>query len=146
MGQAHLYALHPQFSFRFHKNIPFWIREKICHCEFFNYGGIKKDPYNQIHRCDTCGKYNVYLLFKCVDCEEHFIKDFRHPRFCTFEHFRCWDCLNVYLELDELCCDRVRWYIDNRKAIVPPVGISVRRLSEQEMNDILGDEFNFEIT
>lgn len=142
--QPHLFAYHAQFPFRFIKNIPYWLKDKICHCDQFDYGTyLDPEPKYKVQTCKTCNRYSVTLLFQCIDCNEHFFKDFRHPKFCRAEHFRCWDCLNKFIENnDELCCHRVKWNMPAPDDILPPVGISARRLSDEEINSILGDEFD----
>lgn len=145
----HLWTLHRQYPFRYIENIPSWISPYICKCDQFDYSfakGIRDypalTPSNWPLKCGTCSRYNVYLLFVCVDCDEAFIKDFKHPRFCTFEHFRCWDCLNNYLANDEdgVCCDRVTWHIAEER-VLPPVGVKVRRFSDEEIASVLDEPF-----
>lgn len=151
--QPHLFTLHRQYPFRYIDNIPSWIKSYICKCDQFDYRfakGIREYPSHTPSqwpiRCGTCNKYNVYLLFVCIDCGEAFLKDFKHPRFCNFEHFRCWDCLNEFLETDEtgMCCDRVGWYFRASENVYPPVGVAVHRYTEEELATALDEPFTIQ--
>lgn len=146
MGQAHLFTLHKPFAFRFHHNIPYAYRDKVCHCEFFNYKNYQKEPFEYPYICSNCGLYNVNMFYQCVGCSEHFIKDFQTNRFCMWEHYKCWGCMQEVLVTADICCDRVRWALDTRRDVFKnPTGVNPKRLTQEEMDAILGDEFSFEI-
>lgn len=145
MVQAHLHIKHRQFPFRYIEDLPAKYARHICKCDEFGYKfskGIRNFPAVTASewplRCSECGKYNAYLLFVCVDCDEPFLKNFQHPRFCHHEHFRCWDCLNSFVENDEtgMCCDRVTWWMDKTK-VMEPVDLRIREYTAEELAEVV---------
>jgi hypothetical protein len=73
--------------------------------------------------CANCNKVVPWFVFKCVVCEQHFIKDFRHPKFCPL-YPTCW---NDTLPLEWVNCPdhipdptKMHWF----ETIVEPKGLN----------------------
>jgi hypothetical protein len=67
--------------------------------------------------CKNCNKIVPWFVFKCVACDKHFIKDFRHPKFCSLFP-TCWEHT---LELKwDFCTD----HMYHNDEIVEPHGLN----------------------
>src|SRR4249919_1464215 len=54
--------------------------------------------------CANCNKIVPWFVFKCVTCNDYFLKDFRHPKFCPL-YPTCWEH-TLELEWDH-CPDHI---------------------------------------
>ena len=103
-------------------SLPYRLRQKVHTC-----GNYKSLPVTDYHNgppiCGNCRKIVPWFFFKCVKCEKHFIKDFRHPKFCPL-YPTCWEHT---LELDwEYCTEHIgdpnkfEFY----RIIIEPIGLN----------------------
>lgn len=121
--QPHVFALHHKWPYRYIYNMPLQWKFNICTCDQFGYSNNPNaGPYTP---CRKCRKYNVYLFFKCEECEEFFLKDFRTPWFCEV-HPLCWVCISKFE--NESCCPSIPKTAPPASVLrySPPVGLALK--------------------
>jgi hypothetical protein len=94
--------------------------------------------------CSNCNKVVPWFFFKCAECDQYFIKDFRHPKFCIF-YPTCWQhTLELPWEYCEDHCFPARapytgnaaWMNEHYKALVEPVGLNPRSFTDEELANV----------
>ena len=107
------------------KNLPPRLQRKVHNPYECKYNPKVKEYPEDIPFCRNCNGIVPWFCYMCVKCNRYFVKDFRHPKFCTF-YPTCW---THTLELEwERCADHVRsdpWF----NTIVLPLGYN---LTERE--------------
>lgn len=110
-------------------DLPIALRSLIHDCDEYKAGPPGETPV----RCHNCMKTVPWFFFKCTVCDEYFIKDFRHPKFCSM-YPTCWQHT---LELPwEYCTEHrphLNWY---HEIILKPTGANPRTFSDSELADV----------
>jgi hypothetical protein len=83
---------HPRVDRRYriprHEEMPYRIKPLIHNCGKYSWKPVEDRTGPPI--CKNCNKIVPWFVFKCVKCDDYFIKDFRHPKFCSL-YPTCWD-------------------------------------------------------
>jgi hypothetical protein len=85
--------------------------------------------------CARCKKVVPWFFYKCVICDQYFIQDFRHPKFCAF-YPTCWQHT---LELPWEFCGEHRPHVlggTRLNMIVEPIGLNPRKFSDEELANV----------
>jgi hypothetical protein len=85
--------------------------------------------------CGTCDKVVPWFFFKCIKCETFFVRDFRHPKFCTY-YPTCWEHT---LELPWEHCPKHNFpptYRNGFRPYVEPTGLNPREFTDEELAGI----------
>lgn len=137
MASTHVrqaYSLYARDRFVPERNLnlmPPEFRRMVCKCEQRGYITTDKHP-GIINTCTSCKKPESYYLYRCADCENLFIHDFRAP-FCYNEP-RCWDCVTK----DPRPCSGHNYceYYWTPKQWVSPVLPKPKVFSEEELASV----------
>ena len=116
-------------------DLPARLQDLYCHCGNYSAVNITREKRVGPPVCNNCRCVVGWFFYKCVKCEEFFIKDFRHPKFCP--HYpTCWEhtpglpwryCVEHTADPDEF-----EFY----SIIVPPVGLNPKQFSEEELANV----------
>lgn len=124
----------PKYSFPEFYDLPPRLQDLMHRCP--NYSALPVTQYKKGPPiCGSCAKIVPWFFFKCIKCDEHFIQDFRHPKFCNF-YPTCWEH-TLELEWD---------YCATHKAdpnefeffaqIVEPRGLNPRNFTDAELENV----------
>lgn len=78
--------------------VPDYISRLLCQCMRARTGGSVYRDGSQgdpgidwsTHKCKGCGKYDYFWTATCITCGIHFVRDFKHPYFCSQHNPHCW--------------------------------------------------------
>lgn len=114
--------------------MPLEFRSQVCKCPAV--GKTDSKTYNHvIGICGTCKKPESYYLWRCVSCENLFLRDFV-SQFCVREP-KCWDCS---LDNPSDCSDKYHGYCEYyhpRNEWVAPVLPKPRVFTAEELAGVL---------
>lgn len=97
------------------RHTPWEWQHLICSCD----EPIHTEHINSSNKCGKCGLYFRYALLPCADCNKEFLKNFKHPQWCSCSP-RCWACCNEADYRGEDYCERSRCVARFSDIIVPP--------------------------
>jgi hypothetical protein len=115
-------------------NIPHTMQRYLCVCErdgLYLPVGIEPSPKYRDWVCTSCHKLPIYHFFICMECKEKFIRDFRHPKFCTLDPL-CWNCLTTTGPICECVHPRVAEIIGELEPYLP----KPKSYSPQELESV----------
>ena len=145
---------HPRITtsvteYRRYENVPWTHRNLLC----FMTEGPRETRHEwraalYVHGffgiCATCEKPPIFKYYQCVSCDNFFIKDFTHHKYCIL-YPHCWNCIPK-LGWD-YCPDHTipiyRSTADLEK-IHPPLGLNPRTFSNDDLDDF-AKEFGLEL-
>lgn len=85
--------------------------------------------------CKACNGIVPWFFHKCTVCDEYFVQDFRHPKFCDFNP-TCWTHTQelpwTYCTTHKADPDEFEFYA----LIVPPLGYNPKQFSEAELANV----------
>lgn len=117
-------------------NIPSSFSKLICMCDdkLWNIGIKESDDkrYNY-WVCTKCNRLPRYHFFRCFQCEEYFVKDFKHPNFCVLDPL-CWDCITNPENKD--FCYHKPLYVDLMLGESPPFLPKPRKFTVEELENV----------
>lgn len=108
------------------KELPTRIQNLVHNCPQYSWKPVSDralPPY-----CKNCNKIVPWFTFKCVKCDQHFIKDFRHPKFCTL-YPTCWE------HTLELTWERCTDHMPQNDEVVEPKGLNPKKIVIDYEND-----------
>lgn len=113
-------------------DLPYRLAQKFHDC-----GEYKAFPVTAYKNgppvCARCLKVVPWFFYKCVVCDQYFIQDFRHPKFCAF-YPTCWQHT---LELPwEYCVDHRNYLGYDPQLLVEPIGLNPRSFSDEELANV----------
>lgn len=113
-------------------DLPYRLSQKFHDCG--NYTGTPSRTYrNGPPICGNCNKVVPWFFYKCVKCDQYFIQDFRHPKFCSF-YPTCWQHT---LELPwDFCRDHRPYLATDLVVVVDPIGLNPRSFTAEELADV----------
>lgn len=130
--QWQLYRFDKLYPYRYHRNLPEWMKKHICMCQ--KNGGFDFEGKGRYYpTCAVCKKLKIYLVHKCSGCGEIFLKCFRHTNYCPAPRcVLCWDCV----QKSEPCTidfheRKVPW----DREVSPPLYKAPRKFTKEELDN-----------
>lgn len=100
-----------------------------------NYTGVASDKYNGGPPiCGNCNKIVPWFFFKCVKCDQHFIQDFRHPKFCSY-YPTCWQH-TLELPWDYCPSHAFKYRLEKPFWLHEPIGLNPKVFSDEDLADV----------
>ena len=110
--------------------LPPRLQRKIHNPYVCKYVPKDKEFREDLPFCKNCNRIVPWFSFMCVKCNRYFVRDFRHPKFCTF-YPTCWE--HTLEQKWERCADHVP-NTDFFNIIIEPLGYN---LTVSERNKLL---------